>query len=55
MSRHCGGERKSIVPLQKINDHYPKFLLTLDEDPEGDYEGIRRVNALEWLMGMTEI
>ncbi|MFR8171745.1 MAG: ATP-binding protein [Marvinbryantia sp.] len=47
--------RRELVPLQKINDHYPKFLLTLDEDPEGDYEGIRRVNALEWLMGMTEI
>lgn len=47
--------RRELAPLQKINDHYPKFLLTLDEDPEGDYEGIRRVNALEWLMGMTEI
>lgn len=27
------------------------FILTLDEDPEADYEGIRRVNALDWLMG----
>lgn len=44
--------RRELTSLQKINDHYPKYILTLDEDPEADYEGIRRVNALEWLMGM---
>lgn len=44
---------RELAPLQKINDHYPKLILTLDEDPEADYEGIRRVNALDWLMGFT--
>ena len=44
---------RELAPLQKINDHYPKLILTLDEDPEADYEGIRRVNALDWLMGLT--
>lgn len=43
--------KRELAPLQKINDHYQKFILTLDEDPEADYNGIRRVNALEWLMG----
>lgn len=43
--------RRELTSLQKINDHYPKYILTLDEDPEADYEGIRRVNALEWLVG----
>lgn len=43
--------KRELTPLQKINDHYQKFILTLDEDPEADYNGIRRVNALEWLMG----
>lgn len=43
--------RREIAPLQKISDHYPKMILTLDEDPEADYEGIRRVNALDWLLG----
>jgi len=42
---------RELAPLQKIADHYPKFILTLDEDPEADYEGIRRINALDWLMG----
>ncbi len=45
---------RELAPLEKINDHYPKLILTLDEDPEGDYNGIRRINALDWLMGMTE-
>lgn len=46
--------RRELMSLQKINDHYPKYILTLDEDPEADYEGIRRINALEWLVGNVE-
>lgn len=46
--------QRELHSLQKINDHYQKFILTLDEDPEADYEGIRRVNVLDWLMGMVD-
>ena len=46
--------QRELASLQKINDHYPKRILTLDEDPEADYDGIRRINALEWLVGRTE-
>jgi len=46
--------KRELTPLQKINDHYPKFILTLDEDPEADYDGIRRVNALNWLLGKVD-
>ena len=46
--------QRELAPLQKINDHYQKFILTLDEDPEADYNGIRRINALDWLMGKTD-
>ena len=45
---------RELTPLQRIPDHYPKLILTLDEDPEADYEGIRRVNALEWLIGTIQ-
>ena len=45
---------RELKPLQNINDHYPKFILTLDEDPEVDYDGIRKVNALDWLLGDVE-
>ena len=43
--------QRELAPLQKIADHYPKWILTLDEDPEADYDGIRRVNVLDWFMG----
>lgn len=45
---------RELKPLQKINDHYKKLILTLDEDPEVDYGGIRKVNALDWLLGDVE-
>lgn len=42
--------QRELRPLQKISDNYPKIILTLDEDPDMDYEGIRRLNALDWLL-----
>lgn len=41
---------RELRALQKINDNYPKYILTLDDDPKADYEGIHRINALDWLM-----
>ncbi len=46
--------KRELAPLEKINDHYQKFILTLDDDPEADYNGIRRINVLDWLMGNAE-
>lgn len=43
--------KRELASLQKISDNYPKYILTLDDDPDADYEGIRRINALEWLLG----
>lgn len=45
---------RELRPLQAIRDHYPKVLLTMDEDPEAQYEGIRRLNARDWLLGLTD-
>ena len=42
--------QREITSLQRISDNYPKLILTLDDDPEADYDGIRRMNALEWLL-----
>ncbi|MBQ7759511.1 MAG: ATP-binding protein [Acidaminococcaceae bacterium] len=42
--------KRELKSLQAINDSYPKIILTLDKDPEADYNGIRRMNALDWLM-----
>ncbi len=42
---------RELKPLQKIADNYPKCILTLDMDPPADYEGIRRLNGLDYLLG----
>ncbi|MBQ9119003.1 MAG: ATP-binding protein [Lachnospiraceae bacterium] len=47
--------QRELRPLQKIQDHYPKCILTLDNDPIADYEGIRRMNALDYLLHKVEI
>lgn len=41
---------RELASLQKIGDQYPKVILTLDQDPPADYNGIKRINALDWLM-----
>jgi predicted AAA+ superfamily ATPase len=42
---------RELAPLRKISDHYPKYILTLDDDPDADYDGIRKIRALDWLIG----
>lgn len=43
--------RRELAPLQKIGDNYPKILLTLDEVfATADYDGIKKINALDWLL-----
>ena len=41
---------RELNSLKNINDHYPKFILTMDIDPEVDYDGIRKMNVLDWLL-----
>lgn len=47
--------KKNSIFAANINDQYPKYILTLDEDPTADYNGIKRINAIRWLMGETEL
>ncbi|MDO5773978.1 MAG: ATP-binding protein [Spirochaetales bacterium] len=42
--------QRELRPLKAVKDNYPKMILTLDDDPPGDYNGITRMNALDWLM-----
>jgi hypothetical protein len=46
---------RELRPLQKIVDHYPKCIMTLDRDPIADYDGIKRINALDYLLHKIEI
>lgn len=41
---------RELRSLQKTGDHYPKALLTLDMDLETDYDGIKKINVVDWLL-----
>ena len=41
---------RELRSLQKTGDHYPKVLLTLDMDLETDYDGITKMNVIDWLL-----
>ena len=41
---------RELTPLKKINDNYPKYILTLDDDLDTDFDGIKKRNVLDWLL-----
>lgn len=41
---------RELAPLESVNDHNGKYLLTLDDDPPCSHNGIKQVNALDWLL-----
>lgn len=41
---------RELAPLKKINDNYPKYILTLDDDLDADFEGIKKINVIDWLL-----
>ncbi len=41
---------RELAPLKKISDNYPKYILTLDEDLDTDFDGIKKINVLDWLL-----
>ncbi len=41
---------RELRSLQKTGDHYPKYLITYDMDMETDYDGITKINIVDWLL-----
>lgn len=41
---------REMSPFLKIQDNYPKTILTLDRFTLGNYDGVEVVNAIDWLM-----
>jgi uncharacterized protein len=40
---------RELAPLKRVTDHYPKFIISMDELPMG-YDGIKQVNILDFLL-----
>ena len=45
---------RELKSLQKTGDYYPKYLLTLDMDLDTDYNGIKKINVVDWLLNDKE-
>jgi len=41
---------RELRPLKAINDNYEKMILSMDRTPMSDYDGIRNLNLLDFLM-----
>ena len=42
--------QRELAPLQKIPDQYEKVLLTMDRSYIKDYDGIKNVNIIDFLL-----
>lgn len=40
---------RELTPLNTISDHFEKLLITMDYDT-GTYNGIKKINAIDWLL-----
>ena len=44
--------RREIAPLERVGDHYPKFIISMDEIPISE-NGIKQINVLDFLLEKT--
>lgn len=42
---------RELRSLQAVKDFHRRFLITMDNDPSASYDGIEKINAIEWLLG----
>ena len=45
---------REIAPLKKVFDHYPKFIISMDELPMSE-DGIKQINIVDFLLENTQI
>ena len=41
---------REMRPLREIKDNYEKIVLTLDRYTPGNYDGIKIINVIDWLL-----
>ena len=46
--------KRELDSLKTINDNYPKYIITLDYD-SANYDGIKQINAIDFLLGRVDI
>lgn len=43
--------KQELRPFETINDNYPKYIITLDDYFTQDHNGIKTINAIDFLLG----
>lgn len=46
--------KRELKPLETIQDHYKKYIITLDYDTN-NYNGIKQISAMDFLLGRVEL
>ena len=46
---------RELKSLEMINDNNPKYLITLDDEPYTSFNGVKRINALDWLLDKSRV
>ena len=41
---------RELRSLESINDNYEKIILTMDKSINNDYNGIKVINIIDWLL-----
>ena len=41
---------RELSALKAINDNYPKYILSMDIEPIIDFDGIKKINVIDWLL-----
>ena len=42
--------KRELTPLNSIKDHYVKYLITMDNIPNTNHNGIKQIYAIDWLL-----
>lgn len=46
--------QRELAPLKKVKDNYPKFVLALNLGLETNYDGIKILNVIDWLVASKD-
>ena len=47
--------QRELSAFKNIKDSYPRVLITMDKTPNEDFNGVRHINALDFLLGKVDL
>ena len=47
--------QRELSAFKNIKDSYPRLLITMDRSPNEDFNGVRLINAFDFLLGRVTL